>query len=66
MCKLGWFNQLSFTARLKLKVVQEQLLDVSCRITVDGDTVVVPAGAATWITLLDIKPSKGRPSPKPR
>ena len=60
LCKLGWFNQLSLTARLKLTVVQEQLLDVSCRITVDGDTVVVPvpAGAATSITLLDIKPSR--------
>ena len=58
LCKLGWFNQSNFTARLKLTVVQEQLLDVSCRITVDGDTVVVPAGAATSITLLDIKPSR--------
>src|SRR5207248_8340547 len=58
LCKLGWFNQLSLTARLKLKVVQEQLLSVNCRITVDGDTVVVPAGAATSITLLDIKPSR--------
>src|SRR5439155_20279954 len=58
LCKLGWFNQLSLTARLKLTVVQEQLLDVSCRITVDGDTVVVAAGAATSITLLDIKPSR--------
>src|SRR5437764_14833392 len=58
LCKLGWFNQSNFTARLKLTVVQEQLLDVSCRINVDGDTVVVPAGAATSITLLDIKPSR--------
>jgi hypothetical protein len=30
--KLDWFNQSSFTARLKLKVIQEQLPDVSCRI----------------------------------
>jgi hypothetical protein len=34
--KLDWFNQSSLTARLKLKVVQEQLPDVSCRINYEG------------------------------
>ena len=32
LCKLDWFNQSSLTARLKLKVNQEQLPEVSCRI----------------------------------
>src|SRR5438045_6832907 len=40
LCKLDWFNQSNFRARLKLTVVQEQLLDVSCRINVQYESQI--------------------------
>jgi len=54
LCKLDWFNQSSLMgAHLKLKVIQEQLSEVSCRINVEYESQVPSAHSATVAAVAD-------------